>query len=228
MKGHTSWCHHYQRFLRERLLHSLMPIFLSSFPDCSVDLSISSARSSASHWLSSSNSLVELLLAGLDAVGLLIHLWRVDTLRWQLWIVDIVDIRTLSVAETGARLRWKLFYLIPEIWRPRGLCQRQGTNRCWHLDLFNTAKWLQCTGGLGWQTALRDSWDCGSEWGKECWAATESRWWLVEEPVEMGMQTCRPLPSEQRFSSPTLSRAKAASCVDVAPKQKNVLIPSGV
>ena len=47
------------------LMSSLMPIFLSSLPD------IISARSSASHRPSSSNSLVELLLARLDAVGLL-------------------------------------------------------------------------------------------------------------------------------------------------------------
>ena len=51
----------------------------------------------------------------------------------------------------------------------------------------------------------------------------------MEKQVEMGMQTCRPLLSRQRFSSPTLSRAKAASYVDVAPNQMrtDVLRPSG-
>jgi len=48
----------------------------------SVDLSLRSARSFASHWSSSPKSLATLLLAGSDAVGLLTPLWRADTLHW--------------------------------------------------------------------------------------------------------------------------------------------------
>jgi len=44
----------------------------------SVDLSLSSGRSFASHWSPSSNSLMALLL---DSVGFLSPLWRADALH---------------------------------------------------------------------------------------------------------------------------------------------------
>ena len=53
--------------------------------------------------------------------------------------------------------------------------------------------------------------------------------WLVEKPVRMGMQRCRPLSSEQCFSCRTLSGAKTTSCINVVQNRmrKEVLRPSG-
>ena len=120
--------------------HTLIPMTPSMLPSLSpdahlsllgakfdsADLSLSSVRSFASHWSSSSNSLVELLLAGLDAVGLLSPLWRADTLHW------IVDRRTFSCLDRDSSMVKVIFFDIPD----RGTCQRQGTNGCWHLDCW--------------------------------------------------------------------------------------------
>jgi len=57
-----------------------LPLLGARFYD--VDLSLRSARLFAWPWSSSSNSLVALLLAGSDAVGLLTPLWRANTLHW--------------------------------------------------------------------------------------------------------------------------------------------------
>ena len=53
-----------------------LPLLCARFH--SVDLSLSSGRSFASHWSPSSNSLVALLL---DSVGFLSPLWRADALH---------------------------------------------------------------------------------------------------------------------------------------------------
>jgi len=57
-----------------------LPLLGARFYD--VDLSLRSARLFAWPWSSSSNSLVALLLAGSNAVGLLTPLWRANTLHW--------------------------------------------------------------------------------------------------------------------------------------------------
>jgi len=98
-----------------------------------VDLSLRSARSFAWHWSSSSNSLVALLLAGSDAAGLLTPLWRANTL-------DSWHKSSFSCLDKDSSMAGVIFFDILD-WE---ICQRQGTNGCWHLDCWTWSTNIVC------------------------------------------------------------------------------------
>ena len=80
------------------LLHSFMPTFLSSVPDCIVSIFFRSAESSILCWSTSSSSLVTPSLAELDVAESLTPLRTADNSRW---IARIGERRIVGVGWRG-------------------------------------------------------------------------------------------------------------------------------